>query len=72
MVPNIKLDINKVNAGAVLFTVSVKLTSTYFRAYSPKNAVAYLRPPIRIMYFEHKGFLDLAGSTVYNPNECFC
>ena len=31
-----------VNAGAVLFTVSVKLTSMYFRATSPRKTVVNL------------------------------
>ena len=40
--PNSKLDMIIVNAGAVDLTVSVKLTSTYFKAYNPRNTVVNL------------------------------
>jgi hypothetical protein len=41
-VPTTSLDRMTVNAGAVLFTVSVKLTSMYFRATSPRKTVVNL------------------------------
>jgi hypothetical protein len=40
------LDMMTVNAGAELFTVSVKLTATKLRAMRPRRTVANLRPPM--------------------------
>ena len=41
-VPRRMLDIMRVKAGAVDLTVSVKLTSTYFKAKRPRNTVENL------------------------------
>ena len=44
--PNRILEMTTVNAGAELFTVSVKLTATKLSAMRPRRTVVNLRPPI--------------------------
>ena len=41
--PNINRDMNTVNKGAELFTVSVNDTATYFRAIKPRNTTRNLK-----------------------------
>ena len=53
------LEMMTVNAGAELFTVSVKLTATKLRATSPRRTVVNLIPPIMTMCFANPaGLLD--------------